>query len=107
MQLRRLSRQLPGMLCVALCLLMGVLITLNMTVKAVATSEEQQRFPAVLCGSTDDPFLEMGLQLLTGFDSSRFTMELIPMEWEDAEQALSRGDVAACVVIPEGFMDAA
>lgn len=107
MQLRRLSRQLPGMLCVALCLLMGVLVTLNMTVKAVATSEDQQRFPVALCGSTDDPFLEMGLQLLTGFDSSRFTMELIPMEWEDAEQALSRGDVAACVVIPEGFMEAA
>lgn len=107
MQLRRFARQLPGMACMALCLLVGVLVALNVTVSTLAESEEQQRFPVALCGSTDDPFLQMGLQMLTGFDSSRFTIELRPMEWEEAEQALSRGDVAACVVIPEGFMDAA
>ena len=107
MQLRRFAHRLPGMACMAICLLLGVVIALNVTVNTLSNSETQKRFPVALCGNTDDPFLEMGLQLLTGFDSSRFTIELLPMDREEAEQALSRGEVAACVIIPEGFMDAA
>lgn len=107
MQFKRLARQLPGLVCVALCLTVGILAAIRLTVTHLSDTENSLPIPIALCGSTDSPFLQAGLELIAGFDASRYTVELLPMEQTAGEQALSRGDVAAMVVIPEAFLDAA
>lgn len=107
MQVKRLGRVLPGALLASLILLGGLLLVFRLTVEKDSTGPENQRFRVAMVGYTDDPFLQMGLSALQGFDSSRLTLDIQLMEQEQARKALSSGQIAAYVEIPEGFIEAA
>lgn len=107
LQCKRMLRFLPGALLVALMLMCSVLLAYQLLAKQNADREENQKFPLAICGDTDHSFLQMGLSALSSFDSSRFAMEVVEMEENQASQALVQGDISAYAVIPDGFMDAA
>ena len=69
--------------------------------------EENRVFPVAIAGQTDNLFFQLGLQVLEAFDSSRFSLEIRTLSESDAHAALSRGEISAYAVIPEGFMEAA
>ena len=104
---KRLLRYLPGALLIALLLLIGIGLAFQLILNQNANSDQQQRVQIAVSGQTDDVFLQMGLSALNSFDNSRFAMELIEMDTDSAKKALARGEIAAYIVIPEGFMDAA
>lgn len=107
LQCKRLVRCLPGGLCVvlALCLCLGLLF--SMTMQTEEGRAENQQISVGITGQTDDFFFQLGLQALDAYDSSRFTLDFQPLSEEEAQAALSRGDIALYAVIPDGFMDAA
>lgn len=107
LQCKRLLRFVPGALLVALILAGSLLLAFQLFARQNANQEENQRFPFAICGETDNPFLQMGLSALSSFDSSRYALEVLEMEEQEAARALAQGNIAAYVVIPEGFMDAA
>lgn len=106
LQCKRFARRLPGLLLVGLCLLAGVLAALHITSDTLS-GEKDKPVRVALCGNIQGDFLETGLRLMENLDASRFTMELLPMEQEAAEEALSRGEVAAMVIVPKNFLEAA
>ena len=106
-QCKRLLHTLPGAICVVLVLMGALLIGYTAMIDAEAGAEENQKIQLAVCGSTDDPFLQMGMLAITSFDNARFSMDIIQCSEEEARQALQRGDIAAYAVIPEGFMDEA
>ena len=107
LQCKRLSRCLPGGLCVVLVLSLCLGLLFTMTMATEADREENQQFPVAIAGQTDNFFFQMGLQALDAFDSSRFSLDVVTLTEEEAQAALYRGEVSAYVVIPEGFMEAA
>ena len=107
MQSKRLGKRLPGAILAAVVLLGSLLLVFRMMVQQDAAEPENQKFQVAMVGDTDDPFLQMGLMAMTGFDSSRFSLEIVQMETEQAKQSLARGEIAAYVVIPENFVDEA
>lgn len=107
LQSKRLLRFLPGAVCVVLVLLGALMATFSLFTRQTAQSEENQKFQIALTGSIEDSFLQMGLAALEAFDSTRFSMEILQMEEKDAAAALEQGDIAAYIVVPEGFIDAA
>lgn len=107
MQGKRLGRVLPGALLAALVLLGSLLVIFRLTVEQDAAGEENQKFRIALVGYEDDPLLEVGLSAMTGFDSSRFTLDVSKMDQPSAHQALSSGQIDAYLEIPEGFIDEA
>ena len=106
-QCKRLSRMLPGAVLATLILLGGLLLVFRLTVEQDSQTVEKQRFRVAMVGYTDDPYLQLGLSAMTGFDSSRMTLDIQMMEQTRAKQALRSGLIAAYVEIPEGFMDEA
>lgn len=107
LQGKRLGRVLPGALLAALVLLGSLLVIFKLTVEQDAAGEENQKFRVAMVGYEDDPFLQAGMAAMTGFDSSRFSLDIRQMNREQALQALSKGQIDACVEIPEGFMEEA
>lgn len=107
LQCKRMLRFLPGALFVAVVLLCSVLVAFQFLTAQTANREENRKVPFAICGDTDHTFLQMGLSVLTNLDNSRFALEIVQMEEDAAAQALTRGDISAYVVIPDGFMDAA
>lgn len=107
LQCKRVLKTLPLVLCVLLLLFGALLAAYTGLTAYLSDSTSTHKFKVALSGSTDEPFLEMGLQALQAFDSTRFAVEIVSMEEPEAAEALARGDVAAYVVVPEGFMEAA
>lgn len=106
LQCKRLLRYLPGALCVALVLLMSLFAAYSVMVRE-STTQAEAKFEIGLVGTAEDNFLQMGLAALESFDSTRMSMQIKEMTEEEAKTALSRGTIAAYVVIPEEFVDEA
>ena len=105
LQSKRMGRYLIGAFLAALVLLGGLLAIFGLMVQQSTTQENNQKFDIAMVGYTDDPFLQMGLNALTAFDSSRFSLNILQMTTKEAQGALSRGEIAAYVVVPENFVD--
>lgn len=107
LQIKRILRLLPLVLLVV-CILFGGLTAIYSGMMQMSEEDEANNtFKVAIAGSTDDPFIEMGLSALQAFDSSRFAIEICLMQEEDAVSALAKGDIAAYAVVPEGFVHSA
>ena len=106
-QYKRIARLLPGALCVLLALLVGLVLTLQLFTQGENAREENRKVQIALCGDLDNGFLRMGLAALETLDGTRFSVDILPMSPEDAANALAGGQIAAYVVVPDGFMEEA
>lgn len=107
-ELKRLLRYFPGTILVAVLLMLCMLGAYEaITAEPSAEETGEGRVIVAFTGETDDMFLQMGLSAISNFDTTRFAMEVIQMEQEEALKALQRGDVSVCVIVPEGFMEGA
>lgn len=107
LQCKRVARFLPGAICIILILMAGLLLAYTMMTSAMTESDDNQKVQVAICGDMDDPFLQMGMSAIMAFDNSRFSLDVQILEESEAVKALSDGLVAAYVVVPPGFMDAA
>ncbi len=105
-QWKRGLRLFPGMVCVV-GILFSCLGIAFFSLTRYAESETQTRFKIGVVGTVGDSYLELGLAALQMMDSTRYSLELIPIEKEAAEEALAQGILSAYVVVPDGFMNAA
>lgn len=104
---KRLGRVLPVALCVTALLLGGLVAAMGHLLSPDAVDQENQKIRIAIAGQTDHSLLQLGFTALTTFDSTRMSIEIVQMEESDAAAALRREDIAAYVVVPEGFMEAA
>lgn len=107
LQCKRLLRYLPGAFLVAVLLLGGLGGVLGMTMSSQAQKEENNKFCIGVVGSLDDPLLQLGVEAISTYDSSQMSLELAPMDEEQARQQLNAGKLSAYLVLPDGFMDSA
>lgn len=103
--LKRLLRLLPGALLAAAVLFAALAVLLGAVGQTVR--QETVKFPLALCGSTDDPLVQLGITALQRLDATRFSVDLHTMTEAEAQKALAEGSISAYIVLPEGFMDAA
>ena len=104
---KRLAKYLPGALLVTVLLLGALAGVLGMTLNRQSQREENNKFPIGVVGSLDDPLLQMGVEAMRNYDSSRFAIELVPTTEDQAKRDLARGEISAYLVVPDGFMDSA
>lgn len=107
LQCKRVLRYLPGAFLVAVLLLGGLGGVLGMTMNSQAQKEENNRFSIGVVGSLDDPLLQLGLEAIGTYDSSQLSLELTPMDEDQAKKQLNKGALSAYLVLPDGFMDSA
>lgn len=106
-QTKRIARVLPGVLVVVIILFAGMLCVFNAIANGSEADESEQKYRIAIVGEGDDSYLNMSIQAVQSFDSSRFALSILRMEEEEAVQKLDSDEIAAYVVMPEGFMDAA
>lgn len=70
-------------------------------------TDENKRFKVGITGDTDAKYIKSGMAALTSLDDTRFSMEVVIMEREEAEKSLITGDIAAFVILPEDFIERA
>ncbi len=107
LQVKRFARLLPWVAVIAVLLLLGAAAVLTSFVQYDASREENTALRVGVAGDTNNPYFAFGMTALKTLDSSRFTVELVAMEEETARRSLENGEIAAYVVVPEGFTEAA
>ncbi len=106
-QLKRILHILPLVLLI-FAILCGCLYGVyTQTAELLSEEELQLRLKVAMVGSLDNSYLQLGLAALQTFDASRMALEVVTMEEDQAKRAMERGDIAAMIVIPEGFIEKA
>lgn len=106
-QCKRMLRMVPAVLCAVLVLTVSLFGIYRGIVQLSTDPDAQTKFKIAMVGQSEDTFLDLAIQAVEAFDSSRFSIELLRMQEDEAAAALARGDIPAYVVIPEGFIEAA
>ena len=106
LQLKRAARFLPWALCVVLVLFgcMSLTFRAMVALQDAETAEETTKFRVGVVGTAGDQYLQWGLAAMQ-FDSTAMSISLSPMEEAAAISALEKGEIAAYLVFPEGFVD--
>lgn len=105
MQIKRMLRLLP-MLLAATAVTLGVLMLCGaILLRSENSAEGKQRFRIGMVGNLSDEYLGFGILLVQAVDDSRFVIELIPMEEEEAVSSFRRGELSSYVLVPDGLMD--
>lgn len=106
-QTKHMVHILPQVLLVILILFSCLLIAYGALVQLNDQQEGSGKYPIALVGTADDEFLKMGVMALEKLDSSRLSFEFLQVEEPEALALLDAGQIAAYIVIPDGFTEAA
>lgn len=105
MQMKRMLRLLPVLLA-AVAVTFAVLgVCAALLLHNAGTAEGKHRFRIGMVGNSSDSYLGFGISVVQAMDDSRFMVELVPMEEEEALSSFRRGELSACVMVPEGLLD--
>jgi ABC-2 type transport system permease protein len=107
LQLKRMLRIILPVILVA-TILFGCLALAYRAVASLGEddTQAQSKIKMGVVGTTENTLLQLGVTALQTIDSSGLSIEFVEMNETDAESAMRRGDIAAFVVIPDGFVDA-
>lgn len=104
--------QMKRMLCILPVLLVAVAATFAVLGACAAlllhsadSAEGKHRFRIGMVGDSSDSYLGFGISVVQAMDESRFMVELVSMEKEEALSSFRRGELSACVMVPDGLMD--
>lgn len=106
-QMKRVKKALPAVLIMTLLLTGCIALISKVMLIADSSSEKKQKVQIGLVGDISGSYLGFGISALQHLDSSRFAIEFIEMEEEEARDRLNHGTLSAFVIVPEGFVEAA
>jgi ABC-type multidrug transport system permease subunit len=107
LQLKRVFRLLPAIFCVVAILFGSLTAVYSFLLQMNSQEQTQMKLKVGLVGTAGDIYWELGLAAMENFDSTRFAMELVPMEEREAAASMAAGEIAAYIVIPPNFMEEA
>jgi ABC-2 type transport system permease protein len=105
LQLKRISRLLMPVLLSSLLLTGVVALVLYMVIRIDSESAAKQKVKIGVVGDFSDSYLGLGIRFLANFDSSRFSVDFLEMNAEEARKALTGGEIAVAITVPDGFME--
>lgn len=76
-------------------------------VSADSDRESLKKIKVGVVGDMTDTYLELGLVALRDFDSSRFSVDLLTLEKEEADGMLRSGEISCYLLLPDGFAESA
>lgn len=104
-QLKRTMRLAVGVFPTAMLLfaLLGLAAYFFFTKSFLA--EGRNKYQVGVVGKIDETYLGFGIQAVQTLDSSRFMIDFLPMEEEEALDRFLSGELTTYVTVPEGFLD--
>lgn len=104
LQMKRGAKLFPFLLAITVLLVFGLTLALRGLMVNNSQKTENLKFNIGVAGDIHDPLLQMGLGAFKVFDETRFSLEMVQMEENEAHSALEKGQIAAYVVLPENFV---
>ena len=103
LQIKRCIKILPYIVGATLVLFACVLFAFY-SVGQASKTQNAVRFKLGIVGSADDSYLMAGLEIVQSYDSSRFAIDTVQLNEQEAIRALRNGRIDAYVIIPEEYI---
>lgn len=104
-QMKRMLRLFPVLL-VSVAVTFGVLgVCGALLLQSLNNAEGKHKFRIGMVGNWSDDYLGFGISVVQAMDDSRFMVELVPMEEEEALNSFRRGELSSCVMVPEDLLN--
>ncbi len=104
-QIKRLLRFFPAVFLVAGLLYGGLYLVYSGLILQWNKSDDFQKVNIGMVGTTDNYYLKLGLDAVQTIDSSKFTVNMIVMDEQQAKKALESGEIDAYVYFSPEFVD--
>ena len=101
LQLKRQIKLLPLVLGVTLVLFVGISTILTMLINSFNSDEDQQMFKIAITGDTDDEYISLGLAAVQTIDDTRFTLEFLELEEDEAKKCWKRVSFPLTLCFPK------
>ncbi|MCR5355860.1 MAG: ABC transporter permease [Lachnospiraceae bacterium] len=105
LQVKKAIKALPTVALTAL-IISGSVVLLFVMMKSIGNiTDPDEPLKVAIVGNTDEEYFAVGLAAMKHFDSSRFAVELLELDEEEARRQVLKGKISGYAVIPEGFVD--
>lgn len=104
LQIKRAIKYLPSILLITALLCICLSIALFSLVNTDNTKEERSKIKVALVGDFAESYFEFGISAIQSLDSSRFSIEILELNEDEAVSALARREIVGYVIIPEGYI---
>ncbi len=105
LQVKKALKALPAVAFTAL-VITGSIALLFVMMKSIGNiTDPDEPLKVAIVGDTDEEYFAVGLAAIRHFDSSRFAIDILQMDEEEAKRCVRKGTISGYAVIPEGFVD--
>lgn len=104
LQLKRMMKLFPAILAVMLLTVFAMGICGAVFISESSFGKDNMKVTVGITGDTSDKYMMAGLYALKNMDNSRFYVDFIEMEEEEAKKALKERKINGYAEIPEGFI---
>lgn len=106
LQLKRVAKHYPSILLINIILIVCIAFSCVLIINKSADDDSKQKIKVGIVGDLTNTYLDVGISAIQNLDSSRFSVELIPLETEDsAKDMVIDGKLIGYIRIPDGFVN--
>ena len=104
-QIKRVMRVMPRSMCITLLLGCCIFLMAAVVLYLQEHSEEKTKVTIGLVGDLEESYLGFGIRAIKALDSSRFTIDFIELDEQEAIKKLEQGELKSYIKVPEGFLE--
>ncbi len=105
-QIKRVIRVMPKSMGITLILGCFIVLMATVFVYSQEHSEEKTKVSIGLVGDLEESYLGFGIRAIKALDSSRFAIDFIELEEQEAIRKVEQGQLQSYIKVPEGFLEA-
>lgn len=105
-QLKRMLRLAVGVFPTAMLLFACLGIAAYFFFQKGMLTGGQNKYQIGIVGKIDETYLGFGISAIQTLDSSRYMVDFLPMEEEEAKSRYLAGELTTYITVPEDFLDA-
>lgn len=104
-QIKCVMRVMPRSMCITLLLGCCIFLMAAVVLYLQEHSEEKTKVTIGLVGDLEESYLGFGIRAIKALDSSRFTIDFIELDEQEAIKKLEQGELKSYIKVPEGFLE--
>ena len=105
LQLKRVFKIYPTILIVTIITVLSIAMVCGVIVVSDNQGESKKKISVGIVGNIEDTYLDIGIYALENLDSSRFYIDVVQMEEQQAIEALKSKEINGYLHVPDGYID--
>ena len=106
LQTKRTLKHFPSVFIITILLIVSISLSCVFIIDRSLEDDNRKKITIGITGDLSQTYLGVGINALQSIDSSRFSIEFLTMEEEDARQAVLNNTITGYIRIPDGFVKA-